>query len=173
VRSPSNAEIEAVTIAGAGDSFGRRLLRGIDLLSGRLGLARDLPAHLATGLRGEEEAFFYLRRRGYVVVARRWRTPKVPGDVDLIAWEGETLCFVEVKTRQRREIVPAEFAVDEKKQKMLRAMASVFRKRLPEETRRRTLVRFDVVAVYLPGDASSPAEIELFPGAFGLYGPNL
>ncbi len=146
----------------------RRLLRGIDALSARLGRTPHIPPHLRTGLRGEEEAFFYLRQHGYVVVARRWRTPKLPGDVDLIAWHGDTLCFIEVKTRTRRDIVPAEFAVDQRKQKMLRSMAGVFRKRLPEETRRQTIVRFDVVSVYLPGEGTrSPAEIELFPGAFG------
>ncbi len=161
----SNRDHAAVLSA----ALARRLLRGIDTLSGRLGLVRDIPPHLKTGLRGEEEAFFHLRQHGYVVVARRWRTPKLPGDVDLIAWEGDTLCFIEVKTRARRDIVPAEFAVDARKQRVLRSMASVFRKRLPEKTRRQTLVRFDVVSVYLPGDASLPAEIELFPAAFAHY----
>jgi putative endonuclease len=148
-------------------TLGQRLLRGIDALSSRLGRTPNLPPHLATGLRGEEEAFFYLRQQGYVVIARRWRTPKIPGDVDLIAWQGDTLCFIEVKTRTRRDIVPAEFAVDAQKQKMLRSMASVFRKRLPEQTRQQTLVRFDVVSVYLPNEGSaSPPEMELFPAAF-------
>ncbi len=151
----------------AGASLARRLLRGIDTLSAHLGFAPHVPPHLQTGLRGEEEAFFYLRQHGYVVVARRWRTPRLPGDVDLIAWHGETLCFIEVKTRSRRDIVPAEFAVDARKERVLRSMASVYRKRLPEQTRQHTLVRFDVVSVYLPGDGtSSPAEIEVFPAAF-------
>lgn len=148
----------------------RQLLRGIDLLAMRLGRERTSAPHLATGLRGEEEALFYLRRRGYVIVARRWRTPKVPGDVDLIGWDGGTLCFIEVKTRTGRDIVPAEFSVDQQKQKTLRSMASVFRKRLPESTRRQTLIRFDVVSVYLPVVGSdSKTEIEHFPGAFGRH----
>jgi putative endonuclease len=145
----------------------QQLLRGIDLLAVRLG---DKPAHaaphLATGLRGEEEALFHLRGLGYVIVARRWKTPKVLGDVDLIGWDGETLCFIEVKTRTGRDIVPAEFAVDEKKRKMLRTMASVYRKRLPETTRQQVPVRFDVVSVYFAVDRQSRTEIDLFRGAF-------
>lgn len=57
------------------------------------------PAHLATGRHGELAAFFYLRRQGYIVVARGWRSGRLRGDIDLIAWHGETLCFIEVKTR--------------------------------------------------------------------------
>ncbi len=154
--------------AKTGLTLNRRALAWIDALSARFGRPPDIPAHLATGLRGEEEAFFYLRQRGYVVVARRWKTPKVPGDVDLIAWDGDTLCFIEVKTRARRDIVPAEFAVDQQKQKMLRSMASVFRKRLPEKTRQQIPVRFDVVSVYQP-KTGSQAEIELFPAAFARH----
>jgi len=166
--SLSDAKSSPYSAASASTALVRRLLRGIDALSAQLGRTTHLPPHLTTGLRGEEEAFFYLRQRGYVVVARRWKTPKLRGDVDLIAWDGDTLCFIEVKTRTRRDIVPAEFAVDQQKQKMLRSMASVFRKRLPEATRRQTLVRFDVVAVYYQrgDDPSAPAEIEIFPAAF-------
>jgi putative endonuclease len=166
MHNASSAKPIQTAVACEGVTLQQRLLRGIDALASRLGRAPRIPPHLAAGLRGEEEAFFYLRQHGYVVVARRWRTPKLPGDVDLIAWHGDTLCFIEVKTRGRRDIVPAEFAVDARKQRVLRSLASVFRKRLPEETRRQTLVRFDVVSVYLPGDAGSPAEIELFPAAF-------
>ena len=148
----------------------QRLLRRIDSLSARFGRTPAIAPHLRTGLRGEEEAFFYLRRHGYVIVARRWKTPKIPGDVDLIAWQGNTLCFVEVKTRSHRDIVPAEFAVDQQKQEMLRSMASIFRKRLPEATRRNTSVRFDVISVYLTdSDVDPKAEIELFPGAFAWH----
>ena len=48
----------------------------------------EMPPHLATGLAGEDAAFFYLRRKGYTMVARRWSSGDVPGDVDLIAWQG-------------------------------------------------------------------------------------
>ena len=156
--------------AGKSPTLTQRILRRIDNFSARLGLMPTIAPHLKTGLRGEEEAFFYLRRQGYVVVARRWRTPKVPGDVDLVAWDGEILCFIEVKTRSHREIVPAEFAVDQQKQRTLLSMASVFRKRFPEKTRRDLIIRFDVVSIYLPerGSGAEP-EIELFRDAFSRH----
>ena len=148
-------------------TLSERLLRGIDLLSSRLGRTSKIAPHLATGLRGEEAAFFYLKACGYVVVARRWSTPKLPGDIDLIAWDSDTLCFVEVKTRTGRNLVPAEFSVDQHKQNTLRSLASIFRKRLPEPFRSQTLVRFDVVAVYLPGvGTTGDPEVKLFRAAF-------
>lgn len=144
-----------------------RTLRGLDALAVRLRRTSKTAPHLATGLRGEEAALFYLKGKGYVVVARRWKTPKLPGDVDLIAWDGETLCFIEVKTRTGRNIVPAEFSVDRQKQNTLRSLAAIYRKRLPESVGRPTPFRFDVVSVYLPIDGTtSVTEIDLFRAAF-------
>jgi putative endonuclease len=144
------------------------MLRRMDALAVRLGRGRRDAEHLVTGLTGEREALFELRRRGYVVVARRWKNPKLRGDVDLIGWEGKWLCFVEVKTRTRRDAVPAEVAVDEDKQEMLRKMARAYLRGFPESLRRDVPVRFDVVSVYLqPSGASSGIEFELHKGAFG------
>ena len=70
-----------------------RALAGLDWLAARRGRSRALPAHLLTGFEGEEAAYFHLRRKGYTVVARRWTAGNVPGDVDLIAWQGPMLCF--------------------------------------------------------------------------------
>src|SRR5260370_41880910 len=98
-------------------------IRRIDALAMRRALGRGLPAHLATGERGEREALFYLRKRGYTVVARRWKSAKLWGDIDLIGWEGEWLCFIEVKTRSGRDAMPAEWDVDRGKKGMLRKMA--------------------------------------------------
>jgi putative endonuclease len=81
------------------------------------------PDHLAMGERGEEAAFFFLRRNGFVVVARRWNDGPLPGDIDLIAWQDEVLCFVEVKTRSSREVATASSAVDREKRKTLRRLA--------------------------------------------------
>ena len=71
--------------------------------------------------RGERDAYFYLRRRGYVMVARNFRSPLRRGEVDLIAWDGDVLCFIEVKTRTTRAVKPAEAAVDRDKQRALTA----------------------------------------------------
>ena len=113
-----------------------------------------LPPHLLTGERGEDAAFFHLRSRGYTIVARRWRTERLPGDLDLVAWDGATLVVVEVKTRSTRSITPAEFAVDEYKQQTLRRMASAYLRQLPQPHRAGVALRFDVLSVYL--DAPEP-----------------
>jgi putative endonuclease len=120
--------------------------------------------HLVTGLRGETAAMFELRRRGVVVVARRWTSPKMRGDVDLIGWDGDCLCFIEVKTRTARDMSPAEAGVDQIKRRMLRGLARIYLRTFPEPTRRTISVRFDVVSVYLLGSAT---EFEFFQGAFG------
>ncbi len=143
----------------------------MERLAERTGRLRGRPTHLLVGERREREAMFYLRAQGYTVVARRWRTGRLRGDVDLIAWEGDTLCFVEVKTRAERNVMdPAEAAVDEEKRRMLRKMADAYVRGFPEEERRRVVVRFDVLAVYLGGTAAAAAHgvaFELFRGAFG------
>ncbi len=138
------------------------LLRRIDALAARR--ARGLPAHLATGERGEREALFHLRKLGYILVARRWKSAKLWGDVDLIGWDGERLCFVEVKTRSGRDAGAAELAVDRDKQDMLRRMARAYLRGFPEELRKDVPVRFDVVSVYL---LASGVEFEVYRGAFG------
>ena len=72
-------------------------------------------AHMATGRQGEEEAYFHLRRQGYVMVARNFRSPRRKGEIDLIGWEGDVLCFIEVKTRTSRDVAPAEAARSEER----------------------------------------------------------
>jgi putative endonuclease len=123
----------------------------------------NLAAHLATGIDGEDAAFFYLRRKGYTVAARRWSSGDVPGDIDLIAWDGPMLCFIEVKTRTARDATPAEAAVDSHKRHTLRRLAQQYVRQLPQETA--PPARFDVLSVYLvPGEER---ELAHFEGAFG------
>jgi putative endonuclease len=139
------------------------LLRRLDKLTSRRG--RVAAPHLATGLEGEQEALFHLRGLGDVVVARRWKSARLRGDVDLIAWDGEWLCFIEVKTRTLRDaMAPAEAAVDEEKQRMLRKMAQAYLKGFSRELRDGIKVRFDVVSVYLQG---AGVECEVRKGVFG------
>ncbi len=154
-------------------------LRHLDRLAASIGPARLRPAHLRTGEHGEREALFALRRRGSVVVARRWQSNRVRGDVDLIAWEDDVLCFVEVKTRtERNPLDPAEAAVDRDKQRQLRRLAGAYLRSFPESRRDRIRVRFDVAAVYLRANGSKPhagsprrlhistPEIDYLPNAF-------
>lgn len=115
--------------------------------------------HRRTGREGEEAAYFWLRERGYTVVARNWRSPRRKGEADLIAWHAGFLCIVEVKTRSTREVATAEAAVDEAKKDELRGMAREYARRMAEPPP----IRFDVVSVYVDVD---PPEITLYPGAF-------
>lgn len=119
-------------------------------------------AHLTTGRRGERAAYFYLRRLGFIVTARGWRSVRARGDIDLVAWESDTLCFVEVKTRTTRAVAPAEAAVDEDKRRMLRKMAHYYLRQLPKQD---IPIRFDILSIHF--EAGKSAHFELFRGAFG------
>ena len=139
-------------------------MRRMDALAVRRARGRGLPTHLATGARGEREARFHLRKSGYTIVARRWKSAKLWGDIDLVGWDGEWLCFIEVKTRSGRDARTAEAAVDGEKQDMLRRMARAYLRGFPEKLRKDVPVRFDVVSVYL---LPSGVEFDLYRGAFG------
>ena len=121
------------------------------------------PEHLRVGNLGELEAMFFLRREGFEIVERRWRSPELNGDIDLIGWDGATLCFVEVKTRRSRGLTPAAAAVDSGKQRMLQQMGNSYRRSLPARERAEVLTRFDVVSVYLLG---GEVQCELVRDAF-------
>ena len=154
----------------AGQPAGRR--RYFPMFSGRLTHAtirildwiarRTLPpdnvaAHLRTGRRGEEDAYFYLRRNGYTMVARNFRSPNRRGEIDLIGWHEDILCFVEVKTRTTRDVKPAEAAVDRDKRQELLAVAREYLRHLPSSC----AWRLDVISVYYDQGTSQP-QIELF-----------
>jgi putative endonuclease len=138
-------------------------LQGMDRLARSLRRPRIAP-HLETGLRGERAALFELRRRGIVVVARRWTSSRMRGDIDLIGWDGDRLCFFEVKTRTAHDLRPAESAVDEDKRDMVRGLARTYLHTFPEAERPTIPVRFDVVSVYA---IDGKNEFQIFEGAFG------
>lgn len=138
-----------------------RTIVWLDQQATRKTLPKKTPSHLMTGLRGEDAAYFHLRRLGYTIVARRWRNAKLRGDIDLIGWDGEWLCFIEVKTRSSRSFQPAEVAVDYEKRTMLTRMAREYVRHL--ENPHLTPIRFDVVSVYFPG---GKPEFDIFRGAF-------
>ena len=127
----------------------------------------DSPAHLATGRRGEEEAYFYLRRLGYVVVARNYRSPRLRSELDLVAWDGDVLCFVEVKTRSSHAVMPAEAAVDQDKQRELSLVARDYWRRLSGSLQSPPIFRFDIVSVYCE-NKDKPPQITLFRNAFSV-----
>lgn len=140
-----------------------RVLAGLDWIAERRGQTSTAPAHLLTGIEGEDAACSHLLRKGYNVVARRWSGGNMRGDLDLIAWQGSLLCFIEVKTRTAHDMTPAEAAIDTQKRKTLRRLARQYVRQLPGETIPQA--RFDVISVYLlPGAAP---EFFHFENAFG------
>lgn len=141
-----------------------RILNLLDRAATRLRPARIAP-HLLIGMRGERAALFELRRRGYTVVATRWGSPKAPGDIDLVAWHGDTLCFLEVKSRTVRDLTPAATAVDDTKRRTLRTLARLYVASFPPTERRTITTRFDVVSVYL---LAGVTEIEVIADAFSM-----
>lgn len=116
------------------------------------------------GERGEAIAAKYLKRLSYKIVARGERGRL--GEIDLVAVDGRTVVFVEVKTRQSQDAGHPADAVDADKQRRLTRLAMAFLKRhgLLEYP-----VRFDIVAVTWPDDRRRPT-IEHFRGAFEAQG---
>jgi len=136
-------------------------VRALDWVAERTLGPEGVPAHQKTGRRGEEDAYFYLRRLGYVMVARNFRSSRRRGEIDLIGWDHGVLCFIEVKTRTTRDVKPAEAAVDRDKQRGLTAVAEEYLGHMAPSCR----WRFDVVTVYYEPQSSRPL-IELFRNAF-------
>ena len=87
--------------------------------------------HQRTGRRGEEEAYFYLRRRGICHHRPQLPLSSSRGELDLVGWDKDVLCFIEVKTRTTRDVKSAEAAVDYEKQRDLDYVARDFLRRLP------------------------------------------
>jgi putative endonuclease len=136
-------------------------LHALDWVSDRTLPRERTPAHQRTGRRGEEDAYFYLRRRGYLIIARNYRSPHFRGEMDMVGWDGDVLCFIEVKTRTTRAIKPAEAAVDYAKQKELGLVAREFLRQVAPSCQ----WRFDVISVYYDERRGQPT-FELFPNAF-------
>lgn len=124
----------------------------------------SLPdARVALGKSGETFACRELERLGYAIVARRFRTRH--GELDIVARDGETLVFVEVKARRTLRFgLPAE-AVTGFKQDRIRRMAAEYV--LARGVHLRTC-RFDIVSV-LFGEGLRP-KVEVLKGAFDARG---
>jgi len=118
-----------------------------------------------TGSRGERLAAEFLEREGYRIVMANFTAPigrdirgtQVKGEIDIIALDGETLCFVEVKTRRSTEFAGPLSNVDLRKQRVVTRTAKVYRRVFQVHDIKR---RFDVVTVI--DSASGDPEIELY-----------
>jgi putative endonuclease len=130
-----------------------------------------LAPHLDLGRRGERLAAEHLRARGYKLVAsnfkigvgRNRRGALVQAEIDLVAYDGATLCFVEVKTRASDRFAAPEANVDLRKQRQITRAARAYRRLFGLGG---APYRYDVVSVLLPPpaeDTDAPApRVELF-----------
>ena len=113
----------------------------------------------AEGMQGEALVARYLRERGYQLAAHGYRSRY--GEIDLIAWDGDVLCFVEVKTRTNLDMaLPREYVTPQKQNKLpMAARVCVSEKRLD------CPARFDVAEVYAE-HSFDEARIEYLENAF-------
>lgn len=110
------------------------------------------------GRQGEALAAKHLGQNGYRIVIANFKAPvgrnskgvQVTGEIDLIALDGETLCFVEVKTRRSESFTPILTNVDLRKQRQITRTANVYRRIFDLWDMPR---RFDVVSVLIPKHA--------------------
>lgn len=116
-----------------------------------------------TGIRGETYAYWYLRRHGYVMIARNFTYRGMKGEINLVGYDGATVAFVEVKTRTMagRDFGSPEDAVSREKQQHLSRIARQF---LREYRTGGAPVRFDILAIEAPSGRRPIAR--LHKGAF-------
>jgi putative endonuclease len=112
------------------------------------------------GQRGERLAVKFLRRRGYIIITRDHRSRF--GEIDIIAVDGRTVVFVEVKTRTEHGGGHPADAVNADKQRRLTRAAQAYRRQHSLEGHS---ARFDVIAITWPAGKGQPV-IEHFLNAF-------
>lgn len=122
--------------------------------------------HLELGRRGEELAAAYLQQAGYRIVAANFSVPVgrnrvgvvINVEIDLVAYEGETLCFIEVKSRASDWFAPPEANVDRRKQRQIARAARAYRRMFDLGG---APYRYDVITVVLPGEEARPGAWEI------------
>jgi putative endonuclease len=127
-------------------------------------LARRFFAKKSLGQRGEAAAARYLKRIGYRILARHVDLPL--GELDIIAVDGRTIVFVEVKTRTSDGAGRPAEAIDSRKEQRMTQAALAYLKR---NGLLRHAARFDVVAVNWPKSSRRPL-IEHYQNAFSPVG---
>lgn len=119
------------------------------------------------GKKGEEIAAEFLVKKGYRLVAANFKVPigrnrvggQVTGEIDLIGYNENTLCFVEVKTRSSDQFASPLAAVDLRKQRQIIRTAKMYRKIFRLNNIK---FRYDVVSIVL--QENSRPKIDLFKG---------
>lgn len=102
-----------------------------------------MSEHIRTGRTGENAAIGFLKKHGYEIICRNWKSKA--GEIDIIARDGDFLVIVEVKTKRTAEFGTPEESVNSKKQKRIINLANNYIKihNIHNET------RFDVIAIIL------------------------
>jgi len=124
--------------------------------------------HFELGAHGEAVAIELLERKGYRIVAANFSLPIgrntrdviVNAEIDVVAYDGPTLCFIEVKTRASDDFAPPQMNVDLRKRRQIARAALAYRRMLGLVNER---YRYDVVTVVAKPDGSEP-RIQLFKG---------
>ena len=129
--------------------------------------SKDSTPHLKRGVQGEKIAARFLRRNGYKILYRNFRA-RGGGEIDLVCRDGDTLVFVEVKTRGRDDFGRPIEAVGPQKQMRISRGALAWLRALDNPD---ILFRFDVVEVLLSIEGSP--QCELIQNAFELSQPYL
>jgi len=117
------------------------------------------PRPTPLGLRGERAAARYLWFRGFRILERNLHLGRY--EIDLLAQQGDTIVFVEVKTRRRADATDPHDSVGPQKQRHIKAAAQIYQAKHPSDD---TYYRFDIVSVVYP-DSGKP-QIEHLPDAF-------
>ena len=131
----------------------------------RLSRSKELSEHLRLGAQGEKMACAFLRRGGYKILYRNFRARR-GGEVDIVCRDGDTLVFVEVKTRTREDFGRPGEAVNPAKRKLISRGALAWLQLLDNPD---ILVRFDVVEIVLAEDGQP--RFQLIRDAFPLPAP--
>jgi putative endonuclease len=121
---------------------------------------------LELGERGEKWAARHLRRHGYKILVRRFRSRT--GEIDIVCRHGEWLVFVEVKTRVNEDLGAPSEAVDETKQRHMSKVALDYLRLLGYP---QIPFRFDIVEVILRKGARCPDDMRLIQNAFEMSEP--
>jgi putative endonuclease len=119
-------------------------------------ISTETTSHLEIGRRGEELAAAYLEQAGYRLVAANFIVPVgrnrigavINAEIDLVAYDGETLCFVEVKTRGSDWFAPPQVNVDRRKQRQIARAARAYRRMFGLEN---AAYRYDVITIVMAG----------------------
>jgi putative endonuclease len=124
-------------------------------------LAERLSGNKPLGQRGEDQAVRFLKRKGYHILARG--VDSRLGELDIIAVDGRTVVFVEVKTRQSGDAGHPTEAIDDRKQQRMTQAGLAY---LKAQGLLKYSARFDVVSILWPENARRPSSIEHYPNAF-------